>query len=100
MNSTRKSTETPTSLSIQWRPHARLRRDVRKSTESAATHLEIARLLLDYGRTDIARRRLERVVKKFANTPAAAESRDLLAAIEVASTQPDAPHPDRAIESG
>ena len=58
---------------------------VRAGTESefADSYLQIARLLLAYGRTDVARRRLRRVVDKFGNTPAAAESRDLLTAIEL-----------------
>jgi hypothetical protein len=49
-------------------------------TESdfAEVYLKIARLLLAYGRTDVARRRLARVVEKYGNTPAAAESRNLL----------------------
>jgi TolA-binding protein len=52
--------------------------DVRFADE----YLQIARLLLAYGRTEIARRRLRRVVDKFGNTPAAAESRNLLTALE------------------
>jgi len=54
-------------------------------TKFADDYLQIARLLLAYGRTEIARRRLRRVVDKFANTPAAAESRNLLSALESSS---------------
>ena len=50
-------------------------------TEFAEIYLKIARLLLAYGRTDVARRRLTRVVEKYGNTPAAAESRNLLTAM-------------------
>jgi len=50
--------------------------------EFADHYLEIARLLLAYGRTEVARRRLKRVVDKFGNTPAAAESKNLLTALE------------------
>jgi hypothetical protein len=50
-------------------------------TEFAEVYLKIARLLLAYGRTDVARRRLKRVVEKYGNTPAAAESRNLLTAM-------------------
>lgn len=53
-------------------------RAARNETEFAAHYVQIARLLLAYGRTDIARRRLKRVVEKFGNTPAALESRNLL----------------------
>jgi TolA-binding protein len=53
-----------------------------KPTEFADSYLEIARLLLAYGRTEVARRRLQRVVDKFGNTPAAAESQNLLIALE------------------
>ena len=60
-------------------------------TKFADDYLQIARLLLAYGRTEIARRRLRRVVDKFANTPAAAESRNLLSALESSSqTMPGA----------
>ena len=55
--------------------------DVRFADE----YLQIARLLLAYGRTEIARRRLRRVVDKFGNTPAAAESRNLLRSLESSS---------------
>jgi len=55
--------------------------DVRFADE----YLQIARLLLAYGRTEVARRRLRRVVDKFGNTPAAAESRSLLTALECSS---------------
>lgn len=48
----------------------------------AESYLQIARLLLAYGRTELARRRLKRVVDKFGNTPAAAESRSLLTAMD------------------
>ena len=50
-------------------------------TAFADTYLEIARLLLAYGRTEVARRRLQRVVDKFGNTRAAAESQHLLTAL-------------------
>jgi outer membrane protein assembly factor BamD (BamD/ComL family) len=56
------------------------------STEFAASYLQIARLLLAYGRTERARRRLKRVVDSYGNTPAAAESLDLLTALESRST--------------
>ena len=48
----------------------------------ADNHLQIARLLLAYGRTALARRRLRRVVDSFGSTPAAAESKNLLTALE------------------
>jgi TolA-binding protein len=51
----------------------------------ADEYLQIARLLLAYGRTELARRRLRRVVDKFRNTPAAAESQNLLSALESAA---------------
>jgi TolA-binding protein len=51
----------------------------------ADEYLQIARLLLAYGRTELARRRLRRVVDKFGNTPAAAESQNLLSALESAA---------------
>jgi TolA-binding protein len=51
----------------------------------ADTYLEIARLLLAYGRTEVARRRLQRVVDKYGNTPAAAESQNLLTALETSA---------------
>jgi predicted GNAT family acetyltransferase len=47
----------------------------------ADSYLEIARLLLAYGRTEVARRRLQRVVDRFGNTPAATESQNLLIAL-------------------
>ena len=47
-------------------------------TQFADSYLQIARMLLSYGRTELARRRLKRVVDRFAHTPAAAESRSLL----------------------
>jgi len=57
----------------------------------ADEYLQIARLLLAYGRTELARRRLRRVVDKFGNTPAAAESQNLLSALESsAQTMPAA----------
>jgi len=58
-------------------------------SEFADSYLKIARLLLAYGRTEIARRRLKRVVDKFGNTPAAAESRNLLTAIELPDVSPE-----------
>jgi hypothetical protein len=54
-------------------------------TEFADHYLQIARLLLAYGRTEIARRRLQRVVEKYRNTPAAAESQTLLTALDVSA---------------
>ncbi len=54
-------------------------------TEFADSYLEIARLLLAYGRTEVARRRLQRVVDRFGNTPAAAESQNLLTALEASA---------------
>jgi hypothetical protein len=45
-------------------------------TKFADEYLQIARLLLAYGRTEIARRRMRRVVDKFA------KSRNLLSALE------------------
>jgi len=68
--------------------------------EFAETYLKIARLLLAYGRTDIARRRLKRVVDKFGDTTAGAESRNLLTTIEVTSPGRDLPQANRAVESG
>jgi hypothetical protein len=59
----------------------------RVDAEYAESYLEIARLLLSYGKTDVARRRLKRVVDKFGNTPAGCESRKLLTTIEVTSSQ-------------
>ncbi len=55
---------------------------VRNDTAFADNYLQIARLLLAYGRTEVARRRLKRVVETFGNTRAAAESKDLLMALE------------------
>ncbi len=52
-------------------------------TDFAESYLQIARLLLAYGRTALARRRLQRVVDKFGNTPAAAESQSLLSRLDV-----------------
>jgi len=66
-------------------------------TEFADSYLEIARLLLAYGRTEVARRRLQRVVDKFGNTPAAAESQSLLTAMQT-SAGAAAPRPRAAIE--
>jgi outer membrane protein assembly factor BamD (BamD/ComL family) len=54
----------------------------RNEREFADHYLQIARLLLAYGRTEVARRRLKRVVDRFGNTPAAAESKNLLTALE------------------
>ena len=68
--------------------------------EFAESYLQIARLLLAYGKTDVARRRLKRVVDKFGNTPAGCESRNLLTTIEVTSPDYQPPQSDRAIESG
>lgn len=68
--------------------------------EFAESYLEIARLLLAYGKTDIARRRLKRVVDKFGNTSAGAESRNLLTSIDVTSLDCHPPQADGAVESG
>jgi hypothetical protein len=65
----------------------------------AESYLEIARLLLAYGRTDIARRRLKRVVDKFGNTSAGAESRNLLISIEVTLLDGHSPQANCAVES-
>ena len=65
----------------------------------AESYLEIARLLLAYGRTDIARRRLQRVVDKFGNTSAGAESRNLLISIEVTSLDGQSPQANCTVES-
>ncbi len=72
----------------------------RADAEFAESYLEIARLLLAYGKTDVARRRLKRVVDKFGNTPAGCESRNLLMTIEVTSREGQPPQANRAIESG
>jgi hypothetical protein len=64
----------------------------------AASYLEIARLLLAYGRTDIARRRLKRVVDKFGNTSAGAESRNLLISIAFTSVDGQPPQANGTIE--
>lgn len=53
--------------------------------EFADHYVQIARLLLAYGRIEIARRRLKRVVEKFENTPAALESQNLLTALGFAA---------------
>ena len=60
-----------------------LRSAAQIEAEFASDYVEIARLLLTYGRTDVARRRLERVVEKFGNTPAAMESRNLLMSLRI-----------------
>ena len=70
------------------RPVARMSRRLANTVggpdaESAEDHLEIARLLLAYGKTEVARRRLKRVIDRFGNTRAGAESRNLLSTIEV-----------------
>jgi hypothetical protein len=72
----------------------------RADAEFAESYLNIARLLLDYGKTDVARRRLKRVVDKFGNTPAGCESRKLLTTMEVTSTGIQSPEADGAVESG
>lgn len=80
---------------------SRIVRDPRPAdAEFAESYLQIARLLLSYGKTDVARRRLKRVVDKFGNTPAGCESRNLLTTIEVTSPNGESPQADRAIESG
>jgi hypothetical protein len=56
----------------------------RADAEFAESHLQIIRLLLSYGKNDLARRRLQRVVDKYGNTPAGCESRKLLMTMEVA----------------
>jgi TolA-binding protein len=67
--------------SFEQRSRRLVRAKFPTETEFAEVYLKIARLLLAYGRTDVARRRLKRVVDKYANTPAAAESRNLLTAM-------------------
>ena len=52
-----------------------------------------------YGRTDIARRRLKRVIDKFGNTSAGAESRNLLISIEVTSVDGQSPQANCSVES-
>lgn len=80
---------------------SRIVRDPRQAdAEFAESYLQIARLLLSYGKTDVARRRLKRVVDKFGNTPAGCESRKLLTTIEVTSGDSHRPQSDRAVESG
>ncbi len=66
-------------------------------TAFADTYLEIARLLLAYGRTEVARRRLQRVVDRFGNTRAAAESQSLLTALQ-APAGDSAPEPHGATD--
>ncbi|MBI3861802.1 MAG: hypothetical protein HY290_07885 [Planctomycetia bacterium] len=80
---------------------SRIVRDPRRAdAEFAESYLEIARLLLAYGKTDLARRRLKHVADRFGNTPAACESRNLLTTMEVASHDGQAPEADGAVESG
>jgi hypothetical protein len=68
----------------------------RADAEFAESYLQIARLFLAYGKTDVARRRLRRVVDKFGNTPAGCESRNLLMTIEVTSHEGQPSQADRA----
>ena len=80
MPATREPTERRNSLS---HPATRiLAPAAAEATDFAASYLQIARLLLAYGRTELARRRLRRVVDRFGDTPAAAESRDLLTSLD------------------
>ena len=72
----------------------------RADAEFAESYLQIARLLLAYGKTDVARRRLKRVVDKFGNTPAGCESRNLLTTIEVVSPDHQSPQSDGTVEAG
>jgi hypothetical protein len=67
--------------SLELRSRRLVPATIATETEFADVYLKIARLLLAYGRTDVARRRLKRVVEKYGNTPAAAESRNLLTAM-------------------
>ena len=62
--------------------------------------LEIARLLLAYGKTETARRRLKRVVDDFGNTSAGVESRNLLISIEVTSLDDQPPQANCPVETG
>jgi len=79
----------------------RIVRDPRQAdAEFAESYLEIARLFLSYGKTDVARRRLKRVLDKFGNTPAALESRKLLTTIEVDSSESHGKQSNRPVESG
>lgn len=48
----------------------------------AREYLEIARLLAAYGKTGVARRRLKLVIDRYGDSPAAEESRTLLAALD------------------
>jgi hypothetical protein len=83
------------------RHRRRIVRDLRQSdAESAESYLQIARLFLSYGKTEVARRRLKRVVDKFGNTPAATESRKLLTTIEVSSAEIHRKKPNRPVEAG
>jgi hypothetical protein len=80
---------------------SRIVRDPRRDdAEFAESYLNIARLLLAYGKTDVARRRLKRVVDKFGNTPAGCESRKLLTTMEVTSPGRQLPQANRAVEPG
>lgn len=71
----------------------------RADAEFAESYLQIARLLLAYGKTEVARRRLKRVVDKFGTTPAACESRNLLTTIAVGSSGSVASPAHRAAEA-
>jgi hypothetical protein len=73
----------------------------RKADERfAEMYLEIARLLLAYGKTETARRRLKRVVDDFGNTSAGVESRNLLISIEVTSLDDQPPQANCPVETG
>jgi TolA-binding protein len=67
---------------VENSPRGMINRAPMNEIKFADEYLQIARLLLAYGRTELARRRLRRVVDKFGNTPAAAESQNLLSALE------------------
>ena len=54
----------------------------------AREYLEIARLLAAYGKTGVARRRLKLVIDRYGDSPAAEESRTLLAKLEADSPGP------------
>ena len=83
----------------QPQPRRVIHREAVSKQEFADYYLQIARLLLTYGRTEVARRRLERVVDKFGDTPAAAESRNLLTAIDQTSHVDHPPQVNRTVES-
>lgn len=77
------------------RRHASLRSTHSAPTTSAATppdgfareYLEIARLLAAYGKTGVARRRLKVVIDRYGDSPAAEESRTLLAKLDAEAAE-------------